>query len=387
MCSGARLEVRREGVADVEAIEPVRGGMHTKRIRVAAAVGLAVLAAVLTAAPCRTASLEDVPLHGVNLAGAEYACVEGWGIWDTPTGTMPDDTLDTIADWASGLNAVRLPVNETCWLEPVGDAAGVPANYRGANYQHSVRHVVDGLSARGLYVIVDLHRTAPGTAKSLRPEPMANREHSLDFWRSAASTFAGDSRVLFGAYNEPYGIGWECWRDGGCELRSANDGSTFRAAGVNELIATIRDTGARNTILVGGPRWAEAAGEILRWRPTDPLDNLAVDVHIYDFNKTDTPSEFDAEYAPVAAEYPMLIGETGPGLADATKPERCPHKAIRDDGFSEDTLDWADAHDVGYTAWAWNPWPDDGSSCWALTKDWSGTPTVLWGAAYRGRLM
>lgn len=345
-----------------------------------------VLAALIGTTACESVPLEDVPLHGVNLSGAEYACVEGWAVWDTPTGTMPASSLDAIADWAPDGNTVRLPVNETCWLESVGEAAGVPAAYRGTNYQRSVRDVVDGLTARGLNVIVDLHRTAPGTAKSLRQDPMPNREHSLDFWRSAASTFATNSRVLFGAYNEPYGVGWRCWRDGGCEPRSANGGQKFRAAGMNELIATIRDTGAPNPILIGGPHWAEAANGILRWRPTDPLNNLAVDVHVYDFNETDTPSEFDAKYAPVAEQYPMLIGETGPGLANGTEPEDCVRKAIRDNGFIENTLDWADEHGVGYTAWAWNPWTDSGSRCWALTKDWNGTPTSEWGAVYRERL-
>lgn len=335
---------------------------------------------------CEPLPLEDVPLRGVNLSGAEYACVEGWAIWDTPTGTVPNDVLDAIAGWAPGINAVRLPVNETCWLGQVGEAAGVPAAYRGVNYRQSVRDVVDGLTARGLYTIVDLHRTAPGTARSQRQDRMANREHSLDFWHSAASTFAGNQRVLFGAYNEPYDIGWRCWRDGGCELRSANGGQRFRAAGVDELIAAIRDTGATNPILIAGPRWAEAARGMLKWRPSDPLDKLAVDVHIYDFNGIDTAKEFEAEYAPVAAEYPMVIGEIGPGLAKHTEPDSCSRKAIRDNAFIEGTLDWADTNDVGYTAWAWNPWADQASACWALTKDWNGTPTAEWGTAYRARL-
>lgn len=346
-----------------------------------------ILAGALLACSKTADATVPEPLHGVNVAGAEYACVEGWGLFDTPTGTLTDANLDAIVNWAPELNTIRLPVNETCWLGEVAAAAGIPAAYSGANYKATIKSAVDRMTARGLYVIVDLHRTAPGTAKSLEQDYMANMGHSLDFWTQMATRFDDNPQVLYGLFNEPHGITWSCWLNGGCTKASVNGGRNYTVAGVNDLISAVRATGAPNTLVVGGLAWTERALGILTHAPSDPLNDLMVDAHVYDFNTVDTPAEYDVEYAPVAAVYPMIFGETGPSLDAGTEPGACPASAIDPaSSFSTNTLDWADAHGVSYTAWAWNPWTDSGSGCWALTTNWSGTPSSVWGAAYQGRL-
>jgi endoglucanase len=52
-----------------------------------------------------------VRLLGVNRSGAEYACAQGWGFWDGP---VDDASIRAMTSW--GINAVRLPLNEACWL-------------------------------------------------------------------------------------------------------------------------------------------------------------------------------------------------------------------------------------------------------------------------------
>src|SRR6266487_707754 len=52
-----------------------------------------------------------VRLRGVNRSGAEYACAQGWGIFDGPSDSA---SVSAIASWRT--NVVRLPLNETCWL-------------------------------------------------------------------------------------------------------------------------------------------------------------------------------------------------------------------------------------------------------------------------------
>ena len=47
-----------------------------------------------------------VRLHGVNRSGTEYACIQGWGIFDGPT---DDAALQSIKAWHT--NAVRVPLN------------------------------------------------------------------------------------------------------------------------------------------------------------------------------------------------------------------------------------------------------------------------------------
>jgi len=63
-----------------------------------------------------------VRMTGVNRSGAEYACAEGWGIWDGPTNT--NSAVQAIAAWH--VNAVRIPLNEDCWLGINGVKAATP---------------------------------------------------------------------------------------------------------------------------------------------------------------------------------------------------------------------------------------------------------------------
>src|SRR5215467_8330798 len=85
-----------------------------------------------------------VQLRGVNRSGAEYACIQGWGIFDGPH-DLP--SVRAIAAWH--VNAVRVPLNEDCWL----GINGVKAAYGGANYRNAVRGFVSLLNGRGIYVI------------------------------------------------------------------------------------------------------------------------------------------------------------------------------------------------------------------------------------------
>src|SRR5712671_7022076 len=63
-------------------------------------------------------------LRGVNRSGTEYACAQGWGIFDGPSDST---SIAAIASWH--VNAVRVPLNEDCWL----GINGVNLSYGGAN--------------------------------------------------------------------------------------------------------------------------------------------------------------------------------------------------------------------------------------------------------------
>ena len=55
-------------------------------------------------------------LRGVNRSGLEYACIQGWGFFDSPH----PDTIDIAAMIAAmrswDIDVVRVPLNEDCWL-------------------------------------------------------------------------------------------------------------------------------------------------------------------------------------------------------------------------------------------------------------------------------
>ena len=100
---------------------------------------------------------------GVNRSGSEYACAQGWGLFDGPT---DDASTSAISSW--GVNAVRVPLNEDCWL----GINGVNAAYAGANYQNAIRTYVNRLLSHGLAVILDLHWGAPARSwHSARSRP------------------------------------------------------------------------------------------------------------------------------------------------------------------------------------------------------------------------
>jgi endoglucanase len=299
---------------------------------------------------------QAVRLLGVNRSGTQYACVAGTGVFDGPVDAA---AIDAMRSWE--ITAVRVSLNEQCWL----GINGLPTTGTADAYQRAIAEYVDRLTSRGLAVIVDLHWSAPGTRKARGQQPMADRDHAPDFWRSVSGTFRDNGAVLFDLYNEPYPDhdgnterDWGCVRDGGrCP------GVGFVAAGMQELVDAVRSTGARNPVLVAGPQHAGGLGRWMAYRPVDPLHAVVASIHIYgpppDASPCWTVECWNREIAPVAQQVPVVIGEMG--NTDCTS------------SVIEPLMRWADERDVNYLAWSWIP-----SNCAAepaLITDFAGTPT------------
>lgn len=324
-----------------------------------------------------------IRLLGFNNAGAEYACEEGWGIFDTPSTGVTSSMVHAMKTW-TGANAVRLPVNEQCWL----GLPGVPRAYSGLNYQRAIEHYVSMLTGSGLAVILDLAGTAPGTEKSANQEEMPD-SHSVAFWKTAATAFRGSSLVLFDLFNEPWPdnssdspAAWACWRDGGCILDSQNGRVRYRAVGMRQLVNVVRGTGARNIIVAEGIQYAETVDQWLRYRPYDPAGNLIASVHVYSFNNCSSPACYEGDMQRLAASVPLLIGEFGPDLTvpySSALDNSCPAHDVGDTNFDSQLLDWARRNGISWTAWSWNPWGD----CWSLIRGFNGAPTRPYGLLVR----
>ncbi|WP_460525639.1 cellulase family glycosylhydrolase [Flindersiella endophytica] len=314
--------------------------------------------AVSTAAPAprpapRQPSAVPGQLLGFNRPGTEWPCVQGWGIFDGPA---DDAAVSTITSWQP--NTVRVPLNEHCWL----GINGVPAEYGGANYQNAIAGWVGRLTGAGVNVVLDLHWSAAGTASATGQQKMANADHSPDFWRSVATRFKGNARVLFDLYNEPHDISDACWRDG-CVV----DG--WQAAGMQSLVDAVRSTGATQPLLVTCNGWGNGCGGWLAYRPDDPLHNIVASVHVYDYTGCNTEACWDADVAPIAAQVPTVFGEFGD--------TDCDHD------FSDRLTAWASPKGIGWLAWGWYP-GDCGFP--GLIADWNGTPSG-YGAGVRDRLL
>src|SRR5207249_731946 len=156
---------------------------------------------------------QPVVMHGVNRQGTEYMCAQGRAIFDGPSDQA---SIDAIKSWRA--NAVRVPLNEDCWL----GINGVPPEYGGAAYRQAIAEYVGLLEGSGLYAILDLHWAAPGTTLANGPQPMPDADHSPAFWTDVATTFKGNDAVILELFNEPVpdsnqdsDAAWTCWRDGG----------------------------------------------------------------------------------------------------------------------------------------------------------------------------
>lgn len=288
--------------------------------------------------------------------GTAYSCISGWGTVDE----NDDATAAAIASWHA--NAVRIPLNEDCWL----NINGVPAGFGGANYQNAVVNEVNLLHRHNLYVILDLHWNAPGGTLATSQLQMADADHSPTFWRSVATTFKNDPAVVFDLYNEPYGIDWNCWLNG-CNSPGWN------TAGMQSLVNAVRGAGATQPVMVGGLDWSNDMTQWLANKPSDPNGQLVASSHVYPDNACNYAACWNSVFAPITAQVPMVTGETGSQDYPCTA------------NFINNYLPWADAHGVSYTAWVWEPWGCAPGQFNALL-DTSGNPTA-YGLGVKNHLM
>jgi hypothetical protein len=302
-----------------------------------------------------------VQLRGVSRSGLEYACIEGWGYFDSP---HPDrvDTPAMIAAMKSwDINVVRVPLNEDCWL-----GLSTPAGRGGRPYQKIVQRYVRALGDAGLYVLLDLHRAAPRARRAQGLLRMADADHAPAFWRSVARTFKTDHAVIFDLYNEPNHISWGCWEHG-CTIPAYDDGygpvPSYRAVGMQQLVNAVRSTGATQPLMLSGTSYAHDVSQWLSHEPRDPLHALVASNHNYGGL---SPCEAGCQSAILAVHQrvPVELGEMGE--------TDCAH------GYIDSTMAWADAHGIGYVGWAWDAVAPHSWTCGggpALITSYDGTPT------------
>ncbi|MFL5831923.1 MAG: glycoside hydrolase family 5 protein [Solirubrobacteraceae bacterium] len=306
-----------------------------------------------------------VQIRGVNRSGTEYACIQGWGFFDGPHPDRIDDPAMIAAMRSWDINAVRVPLNEDCWL-----GVNTPAGRGGAAYQRVVSDYVRALHAAGLYVVLDLHVAAPGSVKASGIDRMPDRDHAPAFWHSVAGTFKHDGAVIFDLYNEPHDIRWNCWLHG-CRIPAGGGQPAYQAAGMQSLVDAVRSTGARQPLLLGGIDWALDLSAWLAHKPRDPRRALLASDHNYGGLSPCAARCRDAILA-VRRHVPVLFGELGE--------TDCRH------GYIDQMMPFADSHGIGYLGWTWDAaggWTCKGGP--SLITDYQGTPTGF-GVGFRDHL-
>ncbi|MFZ5893941.1 MAG: glycoside hydrolase family 5 protein [Myxococcota bacterium] len=282
-----------------------------------------------------------IVMHGVNRSGTEYRCVQGYGFFDGPDS---EESVQAIASWP--VNAVRVPLNEACWL----GIQGVKAEFAGCNYKNAIRRYVGLLHKYNLIPILELHWSAPNDYRAVRLQPLPDADNSPTFWADVAKTFKKDDGVVFEPFNEPFpgqnndsNWSWRCWRDG-CEedlvMGPGEAPRTYQGAGMQSLVNAIRGAGAKHLILLGGVKYSNALTQWIAYKPTDPLENLAAAWHVYNYNQCIDATCWDKAPADVAAQFPLVTTEIGQ--------DNCAGE------FVTPLMQWLDEHGDGYLAWTWN---------------------------------
>jgi len=307
---------------------------------------------------------KTVVLKGVNRSGTEFACIQGNGIYDGPSDA---NSISNMKKW--NINVVRIPLNEDCWL----GINGVDTRYGGSTYQTAIKTFVNSFLSNNVYVILDLHWTAPGSTKATAQQPMPDRDHAPAFWTSVANAFKDNHGIIFDIFNEPYpnsntwdsDSAWNCWKNGG----NSCSGLNFAAAGMQELVDAVRATGAANIVILGGLAYSNSLAQFNKYVPNDPKNQTAASWHSYNFNQCKDTSCWNQYVLPVAQKFPVIIGELGEN--------DCAH------GYIDRLMDWADTNGLSYLGWTWNTWNcNDGPS---LITNYDGTPTNF-GIGLRNRL-
>ena len=310
---------------------------------------------------------QTVKIHGVNRSGTEYECVQSTTTSRIFDGPSDDASVGVIASW--NVNAVRVPLNESCWLS----LAGAPAANSGANYKTAIKNYVTILESHNMAAIVELHWTGDGTTEATKQQPMPDLTNAPAFWTDVANTFQGDGAVIFELFNEPYPdsnkdstAGWQCWQQG-C-TSTANGGGTYMSAGFQSLVTAVRATGASNLILLGGVQYSNTLSEWSVYKPTDPMNNLAAAWHVYNYNGCTTPTckcngTGCTTPQALAATVPIVITEFGEDDCMGT--------------FVNTFLPALDALDLGYLAWSWDAY---GTCQASMSNGQGGQPWSLVGS-------
>ncbi len=315
--------------------------------------------------------------HGIGRDGLEYNC-SGEGPLDKQSLSYMGSGTNTATATYWGANTVRLPLSEGFWLH---GAPGYPCS--AAQYQALVKQTVNNLTELKLNVIIDLQWVDAGGQSGQGggqwPEPDAD---SVTFWSQVAPLYQGYSNVLFELYNEPYPSTWDCWKNDGCKYTNVSNYSndcqcnktlSYQAIGLQTLVNTVRNAGAKNLVLAGGVNWGYGLDKLDTYALSG--SNIVYDTHPYPYSGK-MPTNWDASFGTLSSKYAMISAENGE-YDCATS-------------FLSQLYDYLDAHQIGWVAWAWygQPSGSHANACGypQLVYDYQGTPTVSSGQYVYQRL-
>jgi hypothetical protein len=301
---------------------------------------------------------KPVWLQGVNIVSLE---------WSVAGERVMKSALVAVDEWKA--NAIRLPVKEEYWF---GKSAGQKDG--GAAYRRLVDDVITLVANRGAYVVLDLHRFR------------APKNEHVAFWKDAAAAYKNHPAVLFDLFNEPHGVSWEVWRNGGFVAENTQPANAdenafltpeekaraakgFESPGMQRLVEAVRETGARNIVIAGGLDWAyDLSGIAHGFALTEAGGNgIVYSTHIYPWKR-----DWAGKVLLVADKYPIFVGEVG---ADIKKMTFIPADAQEDAAtWVPEMLGLIQKHRLHWTGFSFHP-----KASPVMITGWNYEPTPYWG--------
>ncbi|MCX7799947.1 MAG: glycoside hydrolase family 5 protein, partial [Fimbriimonadales bacterium] len=195
-------------------------------------------------------------------AGAEFGSVEPGSVGVHGRDYVYPDERSVRYFRSKGFNLFRIPFS---WerLQPRLNAPFDPAE------EARLRALVSAVVRSGAVAVLDPHNYARYHGRTIG-SPEVPIEAFSAFWARLAGSYRGERRVWFGLMNEPHDLPTETW------LRAAN-----------AALASIRQAGATNLVLVPGNHWSGAhswtSTDNARWmaQVRDPGRNFAYEAHQY----------------------------------------------------------------------------------------------------------
>jgi endoglucanase len=288
--------------------------------------------------------------HGVDRPSLEWA----------PGGQdLSAADFQLMGSWKA--NVVRVALNQDFWL---AGSSATPNKFYDPSYPSRVDSVINWAEGAGMDVILDLHWSDTGVLASCDPtaggcQQLMADANSITFWTEVAGRYKNDGRVLFELYNEPHDVSWGVWKSGG------DTGQGWTAAGMQQLYQAVRGTGANNLVVIGGLNYAFDLSGV----PANRIDGFNITYATHPYNTSGrSPSTWDHAWGSLTTTDPVIVTEFGDPVSVAGD-----GGTVCASEYSQELITYADAHNAGWTAWAWFP-----GNCTfpSLITDWNGTPNA-----------
>jgi endoglucanase len=270
--------------------------------------------------------------HGVDRPSLE---------WSATGQNLSQSDYQSMAGWKA--NVVRIAMNQDFWL------ADSPAY--AAGYALLIDTQIQWAESAGLDVILDLHWSDKGDYSQTPAQQRMADAHSATFWAQVAAHYKSDPRVLFELYNEPHDVPWSVWLKGG------PSGDGFTVTGMQALYNSVRTTGAKNLVIIGGLQFAYDLSGV----PSNRVQGHDIVWATHPYNQAGKQSQnWESGFGSLSTTDPVMATEFGDTKSCGTD-------------YYSTLIPYLDSHHVSWSGWAWYV---SGCQFPSIITDWSGTPSA-----------